>query len=632
MTLPFVSTQVGTAQDAPGDSLKGVPFSQDSTYTEKTDGDSIVVLPLFFEMDDLSLFDDETSAERIDLSGNRARIHYSLRDAMRPSTDFYGLTFGPMGQAFSLSYLGLPSYMIATRPDSPDSYDLYQFPPTGLADYRLFSLEQGDVLRVSRNGSAGAMASVAAHRSAFNDSTALADVSMFKGDYSFANTDVIFRQAVGDRFAWGMNIGVEQSNGYLKYSSRKERENYNLDLRWKLNNKWQIRSDLRLMSCDDDVAQLGRWTDVTAEREVGLRQATVDALSEDSAGNATRLTVSYGRFDEKLRSPYLFLRQQHESMSASAELVRRIPLGRLALVGRLLRNRVTFDPGYVYYTRFRVEGSLAMREDSPVRFLAAGHYLFDYGDASRVGATLGSSMRASDHVSASLIASLDYIPPSDMARFLKPRGYDFDFDGADEYAHSGDPSLKPVVAKTASAAIVVHTEDDSLIVSARASRLDDLAVWQDRESDGSHLYRSEASNFNLYSLSASGVVRLPVNLLFSPSYTYARLSEAGSDRNASLMPRHNVYAILSSEQRIAGLKLDVRPSIEVEYHSINYSSYANPVDLGAYFIVHFRLSIKLKNFTYFYTMENVFDKPHETVYEYPSRRRVWWGIRWLFLN
>jgi outer membrane cobalamin receptor len=98
------------------------------------------------------------------------------------------------------------------------------------------------------------------------------------------------------------------------------------------------------------------------------------------------------------------------------------------------------------------------------------------------------------------------------------------------------------------------------------------------------------------------------------------------------MPRHNVYASVIWDQYISKIRMNAFPSVEVEYHSKNFGSYLNPIDLEDYFLLHLKVSVRIKSFNFYYTMENVTNVKYQTVYAYPSARRVWWGIRWIFLD
>jgi hypothetical protein len=387
------------------------------------------------------------------------------------------------------------------------------------------------------------------------------------------------------------------------------------------------------MTVDDSLAQLGLWSGITAEREDFFRALEMSAVSGDSNGNISRGAVSYQTFEEKIRSRGRFyLWQKHDSFRCNADVVRTSEARRLHMTSELLVNRLTFDSGYDYYTRFSVDGALDLLRQSRVSCRLVGRYLYDWGDASRLGGGVTAGLRVAEGLSAYVTGDVSSVPPSDMARFLKPGGYVTDRNGSQDYNHGGDRGLEPTTLTSLSGALRFECERYGLVATGRISRVDDLVIWQRYEGAEGGLYTSEARDADLCAMTVIGEVSPFGDLWLNSEYTFARLQNRDTDDDLSLMPRHNLYASLSCKQRIGNLQLEVFPSIEIEYHSENYRNHFNYTDLGEYLLVHGRLSARIKSFTFYYTMENIFDREHETVYGYPCFRRVWWGFRWIFIN
>jgi outer membrane cobalamin receptor len=235
-------------------------------------------------------------------------------------------------------------------------------------------------------------------------------------------------------------------------------------------------------------------------------------------------------------------------------------------------------------------------------------------------------------LSAFISGDVSNVPPTDIARFLKPAGFDFNGDGTPEYNHGGDRSLEPSGISSVSGAVRLGRQRYNLTMTGRICRITDMIIWQHYEGAMGGLYQSEARDTDLYALTVHGEASPFGQLAVSSDYTYARLTDRHTEDNLSLMPRHNLYGVISWKQHISGLRLDMFPSLEAEYHSESYRSHFNTVDLEPYLLMHGRFSVKIKSFTFYYTMENIFNKTYETVYGYPSFRSVWWGIRWIFVN
>ncbi len=646
--LTFLLATVASAQsvDPSGDSIRVVDslsnrpdiYTPDSLSSVRdslarlifTDSaETIVEYPDFYDEQIEAIA--SPSRRGIRITGNQDRMHFTLRDAVRPITSFYALKFGPPGQSYSLTYLGLPPYMYYREPDHAGAYDVYQFPPVGLPDMRLFSLEQGDLLVVDTDDPMTGTASIEARTAAFNDETAYSEAQIFKGDYLYANTDVIFKQNTSERLGWGFRIGIEKSDGYIS-SSAKARENYNVGVRYKLNSRWQLGSNLRFMSVDDRLAQLGRWRSVIAEGDRSLSGLTVLAMKRDSTRCALNVSAWWQKFEEKIRSSRFFLWQLHEQSGAKVSIKRAIGAHALFFRPQIVYSHVTFDHGYDYYTRVIADGGIDLRTGRDLSCLISGNYLFDWGSASRVGGTLRTTYDLKSRATVYASGTVKHIPPSDMARFLKPKGADFNLDGFPEYNHGGDPTLKPTMLAVASGGITLRREHWSIAANGKAGRITDMVIWQAYDGSQGGLYQSEAVDADLYTGSLDADVLLFDRISLKSSYTYARIEQTDLENNLSVMPRHNAYGSISLRQHIKRLRLNLVPSIEAEYHSENFRSYANPEKLNGYLLVHGKFSVRIKSFNFYYTMENILNKTHQTVYYYPSNRRVWWGIRWIFLN
>ena len=632
-----VTTPTVWGQTAETDSLRkildNIPLPDTQTVSDSTmiEVELPVVYPDFYETNPLP-FDSFTGVRHeIDLSGSRRRIYYSLSDALRPMASFYSLKLGPFGQSYGITYLGLPSYLCSISPNPGGSYDVYQFPPTGTYDLRLVGLERFDKLLVEVDNPVTSTASVSAYNDAYNEKNALSEVSTHWGDFSYSNTNVLFKQNVDRRFGWGFTVGIEKSDGYRTFS-RKERENYNLDLHYKLTPRWQLNSHIRFMNADDQLSQLGRLETFTSTREDRFRGAEIFAVSGDSIGGCKELFISWQQFQEKIRASTLFLRQRHDSFRFGGKIVKDMGAHRLFVIPHVAFNRATFDPGYEDYMRINVHGGVNLFQDRRISWLLTGRYLFDYGDRSRIGGGARMNFEATEKLSSWVSGDVANIAPADMARFLKSRNFDLNRDGTIEYNHGGDPSLKPTTMSSVSGGFEFGSESYNLTTFGKAARISDMVIWQSYEDSQCGRYQSEAHDADLYALCASGLASFLGSIDVKTSYTYTRLLEKDTDNNLSLMPRHNLYGSISWKQHVRKLRLEFFPSIEAEYHSENLHSYLNPVNLGAYYLLHGKLSVRIKGFTFYYTMENIFNSTHRTVFGYPSNRAVWWGFRWIFIN
>jgi hypothetical protein len=635
--LLFILTSVAHGQSNEPDSLHsktGKPPEHDTTEVADSaivEAEPPVQYPAFYDREPHGIEAFTGMNRTIDLSGSTTRMYYSLRDALRPLTSFYALRFGPYGQDYGVTYLGLPPYLYSISPDHAGSYHTYRLSPSGLNDLRLFSIEQGDALIVELDSPFSPMASVSMYSSPPNQEDAITELSVFKGDYSFANTDVRFKQLVSDRFGWDFDVGIEKSNGYMTKSA-KERENYNLNLHYKLTPKWQISSRIRFLTTDDQMAQSGLWSGISASRDDFFRSIELEAITRDSADNVSNGFISYQTFEEKIRSSRFNLWQKHDALRTGVDIVRNTGSLQLHATSRLLYNRMTFDYGYDYYTRINADGGLGIFPERKVSFFLIARYLYDWGDVSRFGAGARVSLRATESLSAYISGDISNVPPTDMARFLKPSGYDINGDGAPEYNHGGDRDLEPATVATVSGSAKLDRDKYSLVATGRISRITDMVIWQRYEGVMGGLYQSEAHDADLHALTVHGSVSPFGQLTVSSDYTYARLSDRNGESNLSLMPRHNLYGSITWKQHIGSLRLDVFPSLEAEYHSGNLRSHFNTADLEPYLVMHGGFSVKIKSFTFYYTMENIFNKTYETVDGYPSFRSVWWGFRWIFLN
>ncbi len=591
--------------------------------------ETIIEYPDFYD-EQIEIISSPTG-DSIMLIGNQDRMYFTLRDAVRPVTSFYALKFGPPGQSYSLTYLGLPPYLYSYQPDHAGSFEVYQFPPMGMPDMRLFSLEQGDVLLIDTDDPMTGTASISACATAFNDKSAYSEVQIFKGDFSYANTDVLFKQNTSDRFGWGFRVGIEKSNGYVS-SSAKERDNYNVTLKYKLTPKWQFASTLRFMNIDDKLSQLGRWQSVIADGDRSLSGLTVLAMKRDSAHSALNISAWWQKFEEKVVANRFYLRQLHEQSGMKLSFRRTAGEHSVFFRPQLYYNHIMYERGYNYYTRVIADGGVNLRANNRLSCIVAGNYLFDWGNASRVGGTLRPTYEFAQEATVYASGTVRYVPPSDMTRFLKPKGIDFNSDGFPEYNHGGDPSLKPTMLVVASTGIVLKRAKWSISANGKTGRINDMVIWQSY--DGSHggLYQSEAVDANLLSGSLEAGLSLFDRFSFKSSYTYVKVEQVDSKDNLSVMPRHNVYGSVTLKQFVNKYRLCLVPSIEAEYHSEDFSSYANPAKLDDYLLLHVKLSARIKNLSFYYTMENIFNKTHQTVYDYPMNRRVWWGLRWIFFD
>jgi len=131
---------------------------------------------------------------------------------------------------------------------------------------------------------------------------------------------------------------------------------------------------------------------------------------------------------------------------------------------------------------------------------------------------------------------------------------------------------------------------------------------------------------------ADVLTTLPSEVNTRLAYSYCKLYDSDNDSYLTLAPRHNLYASLIKELYIERFNLHCLVNLEGEYHSANYIDPLNPVRLDDYMLMNFKLHFKIKKLTIFYNMDNVFNKPHRNVYDYESRRAVWWGFVWSFLN
>jgi len=253
-----------------------------------------------------------------------------------------------------------------------------------------------------------------------------------------------------------------------------------------------------------------------------------------------------------------------------------------------------------------------------------------YSDDVYINLTASTDWNPLESVSVTVGGKLRHIPPTDMARWLPRSSYDFDGDGITEYIHSGYADLRPTRSLSAYTGISVKSARAGIDVGGQLADLNDLVIWRYYSGTPS-VYFSDATDATLYSGTASGFVNPFSTVKAEFDYAYSRLEDSG-EQDISLMPRHNIYGRLFWKQRIDRFNLTVWPSIEFEYHSESYSDYLNPYVTDDYALIHLKYSVKLKSFTFYYSMENVFDVEYERLYGYPTSRRVWWGFRWMFEN
>jgi outer membrane cobalamin receptor len=219
-----------------------------------------------------------------------------------------------------------------------------------------------------------------------------------------------------------------------------------------------------------------------------------------------------------------------------------------------------------------------------------------------------------------------------MARFLKADAFDTDGDSLSDYIHTGNTSLSPSTSNTLSGAIRFEGEGYRIALTGRESRIDRMVTWDRHEDSLVVLYSAVARDADHRALSASIQLTPFAGTELLAGYTYACLEDRDDGSNLSLMPRHNLYTSVSWKMHIGRFRLDVFPSLEVEYHSTNHASHVNTESLDDYVLANGMINFKIKSFTFYYSMENIFDTEHRTVNDYLQYRQVWWGFRWIFRN
>jgi hypothetical protein len=611
------------------DSLAADTVNLSSTQSAAQAEDTSVMLPRFYDFNRPGPV--AMLAQEVSITGNDERIYYSLRDAISQLTSFYTLRYGPIGQTYGITYLGLPPYLLRICPDRIGSYLYYSFPPAGISDHRLVGIELGDRVIVNEDDPVSGAARISVEREPYDESGAYSEAQIMKGDFSYSNTDVIFKQKPANRLGWGFRMGLENSGGYIS-STGKNRENFYVHLDYKLNHQWQMSSNLQFMKVDDTLSQRLRWNNVTTVAERSLSNLSLVVQNEDSLGSLKRLEVRRQEFAEKVRSRNFYLGQRHDLYGLLGDYRHHVGHNAVFASADLEFRRITFDPGYDYYTRFRGRAGIDAFQNRPLSLSISGNYLYDWSDEHCVGGSVRLRCTARDSVSAYLRADMVFIPPTDMARFLNSEGFDFNGDGEDEYVQSGDRDLSPTRLRSVSGGLVYMYGQSSLDGYAKAMELNDLIIWEADEGDRGGYYQAAAVDGLLYSATGSAQTTLFNLLTLNASYTYSRITESGSEKDLSLMPRHNLHGSISWQQKVPKLQIQAFPIIEAEYHSIMPGNYANPSGIDRYLLVHGRIALRVKKFTFHYSMENILNTEYETVSGYPLKRRVWWGIRWIFFD
>jgi len=589
---------------------------------------STIFYPPHFEHGPVLPESSTGTVDSIHLGGQQTRTYSSLCDVVKCDMRFYSLRQGPNGQRYSISYLGLPAYMLDISPEVPGQYEAMRVPPLGLTDLRLYGLEKTDEILIVPNPAFGGFSKIAGYEQAPNYDVPYTEVSIFRGDYSFSNALIKFRQPASRRLSWGASIGVERSNGYLT-GSEKERQNYALDFSYKLLPDWQILFKSAYQNVNDEVIGLGLEQYTTGKRDLTLQDITISAIRQDTTGNRNRIDAYYRSFDDKFRASEL-ISQRYESFYLKGESVREHDSFRLYTKNHLSYRRVRFDSAYHAYTVADFSGGAEFKGIQNLTPFMGGGVLAGYNDDAFISLVGNVKWTPLDPVNLTIGGKLNHIPPTDMARWL-PRGrYDFDGNGVIEYIHSGYGDLRPTRAISAYTTISAGSERVGLEIGGLTADLNDLVIWRYYSGTPS-VYFSDATDATLYSGTASSFVNPFSTVEIELDYSYSRIKD-NEDMDISLMPRHNLFGRLFWEQRINRFNLTVWPSIEFEYHSENYADYLNPYIMDDYALVNIRYSVKLKSFTFYYSMENVFDVEYETLYGYPSERKVVWGFRWMFEN
>ncbi len=586
-----------------------------------------ILYPPFFDTAPTISESMTTTADSIHLSEQQTRMHHSMNDALRRDMRFYSLEKGPRGQSYSLSYRGLPPYMLGISPQSPGEYQLLHVPPMGLNDLRLHGLEMADYTVILPPRSGGSYGDIVTFKRAPDYTVPYTEINVFRGDYSFSNASVKFRQPVGERLTWGAAAGIERSNGYL-IGSEKERQNYALHFAYKLRPGWQLFLDGAFQNVNDQVAGLGLERYTTGRRDATFQNIALTAIRKDTLGNESRFEGFFRSFEDKLRNTPYLLRQRHEAFSFGHSSVREFDAFRFVSDGRLDYRRVWIDPGYDTYTVLAMDGGIELKGSQQLNPYVGGGVLLGYNEKLYIDAIADLSWRPFASIIGTFGGRLRHIPPSDLARLLPRREYDFDVDGASEYVHAGDKHLRPT-RSTAVYALVGYSDSTmSFEIGAESADLSGLVVW-DAGLAAPAVFSVSAIDAHLLSGTVSGSVMPFEPVRMDLDYCFARI-EDDDGVGIGIMPRHNLFARLFWRSRIDRFNLTVWPSIEFEYHSENYVDYLNPELLDDYALLHLKLSVKLKSFTFYYSMENVLDVEYETLYGYPSSRSVWWGFRWMF--
>lgn len=588
-----------------------------------------ILYPPFFGRDPVAPQSTVAVADSIHLGRQHMRIHHSMNDALRRDMRFYPLERGPRGQSYSLSYRGLPPYMLNISPDSPGSYHALRIPPVGIMDLRLHGLEQADEILLIPYPNGGSYGEVVTYRRAPNYSVPYTEISLFRGDYSFSNASVKFRRPVGDRLAWGAAVGIERSNGYL-LGSEKERQDYALQFAYKLTPGWQVYLDGAFQNVNDEVAGLGLERYTSGRRDATFQDFGLTAIRKDSLGNESRVQGYFRSFEDKLRNTPYLLRQRHEVFSLGHNSVREFDAFRFLSTGRLDFRGVWIDQAHETYTVLDMDGGIELKELPHVTPFVGGGILLGYNEKLYIDANASLGWKPHTSISGTFGGRLSHIPPSDLARWLPKTEYDFDLDSVSEYVHAGGESLRPTRSTSLFGSIGYTDSTVNLEAGAEVADLSGLVIW-DSDLSAPALFNASATNATLLSGTLSGTVMPFDPVRVDLDYCYSRI-EDDDDYGLGLMPRHNLFARLFWKTRIDRFNLTTWPSVEFEYHSENYIDYLNPEVLDDYALLHVKLSVKLKSFTFYYSMENVLDVEYETLYGYPSGRSVWWGFRWMFDN
>jgi hypothetical protein len=622
LVCPLMAQELPAEEEIPDSIQTAVPDSAIEPapfYDQIADSDSLVIRSFFPHV--------------ISNSTDNLRIPYSLADLLKTRSGFGELRLGPFGQSSYLLYGGRPVDRFVMG-DFVFDYARFSLPANGLTDARMIPPGGSERLYFGNFDQGYNNRGLYLFHPAIPDSGSLTNAYMQKGDFGFSNTMIRFGSRAFNRAAFGFTADFKQSGGYIT-ASKKDLEDFRLYTYYQLNDKYQLQPDIIFFNADDELRFPGFYADYKVNSESDFVGISLALASSDKSSLLNRTAFVYQRFTETVRGVDDKYLHRSESYRLKVE-----------------NGAGLF--GWDHY--FTLEPYVKKISFNPRKVTYAGADFADYSTYTfspkfELNLSLSASIAENQDPGLALAFGERYGFSENLAicgqifgSYEIPRDFEL-------FAHSPEFVIIPVVAMSGVYMFEGNSKLDNtsqlgynLALEAKQGTLaasfyfkqafiSDLYLWEEgRLPDDSKYSTPISRNAEWILAGADLLMTLPSEVNARIAYSYCRLFDPDNDRYLTFAPRHNLYASLIRELYIERFNLQCLANLEGEYHSANYIDPINPVKLDDYMLMNFKLHFKIKKLTIFYNMDNVFNKPHRTVYDYESRRAVWWGFVWSFLN